>query len=219
MRIVIAEDAALVREGLVRVLADAGEEVVAHVADGPSLISAVIEHQPDIAIVDIRMPPNFRDEGLRAALEARHQVPGCKILILSHYVEERYARELLEHGTQGVGYLLKERIADVSSFIQALRQVAAGGVIFDPEVVAQLVSRRRSHDPLETLTPRELEVLSLMAEGRSNSAIAEQLVLSEGAVEKHIRNIFGKLALPTSDTQHRRVLAVLMYLDRNSTTG
>lgn len=214
MRIVIAEDAALVREGLVHLLTDAGEEVVARVADGPSLINAVIEYRPDIAIVDIRMPPNYRDEGLRAALEARRQVPACKILILSHYIEEQYASELLEGGTQGVGYLLKERVADVSTFVESVRQVAAGGMIFDPEVIAQLVSRRRNHNHLESLTTRELEVLSSMAEGHSNSAIAEKLVLSEGAVEKHIRNIFTKLDLPPSEALHRRVLAVLMYLKK-----
>jgi len=212
MRIVIAEDAALVREGLARLLIDGGEDVVARVADGPSLIAAVEEHQPDIAIVDIRMPPHFRDEGLRAALAARHQVPTCAILILSHYVEERYAGELLEEGAQGVGYLLKERVADVSAFIQAVRQVAAGGMVFDPEVIAQLVSRRRKQDHLDALSPREGEVLALMAEGRSNSAIGEQLTLSEGAVEKHIRNIFSKLGLPPSEAHHRRVLAVLLFL-------
>jgi DNA-binding NarL/FixJ family response regulator len=212
MRIVIAEDAALIREGLVRLLTDAGEEVVARVADGEALISTVVEYRPDIAIVDIRMPPNFRDEGLRAAIAARRQVPTCSILILSHYIEERYARELLEEGTQGIGYLLKERVADVSTFIGAVRQVASGGMVFDPEVIAQLVSRRRNRDPLESLTSRENEVLALMAEGKSNSAIAEQLVLSEGAIEKHIRNIFLKLELPPSETLHRRVLAVLMYL-------
>jgi len=212
MRIVIAEDAALVREGFARLLIDGGEDVVARVADGPSLIAAVEEHQPDIAIVDIRMPPHFRDEGLRAALAARHQVPTCAILILSHYVEERYAGELLEEGAQGVGYLLKERVADVSAFIQAVRQVAAGGMVFDPEVIAQLVSRRRKQDHLDALSPREGEVLALMAEGRSNSAIGEQLTLSEGAVEKHIRNIFSKLGLPPSEAHHRRVLAVLLFL-------
>src|SRR5262249_53595343 len=212
MRIVIAEDAALVREGFARLLIDGGEDVVARVADGPSLIAAVEEHQPDIAIVDIRMPPHFRDEGLRAALAARHQVPTCATLILSHYVEERYAGELLEEGAQGVGYLLKERVADVAAFIQAVRQVAAGGMVFDPEVIAQLVSRRRKQDHLDALSPREGEVLALMAEGRSNSAIGEQLTLSEGAVEKHIRNIFSKLGLPPSEAHHRRVLAVLLFL-------
>jgi DNA-binding NarL/FixJ family response regulator len=212
MRVVIAEDAALVREGLVHLLTDAGEEVVARVADGPSLIDAVIEYRPDVAIVDIRMPPNFRDEGLKAAIAARNQVPTCAILILSHYMEERYARELLDIGTQSVGYLLKERVADVSTFIQAVRQVASGGMVFDPEVIAQLVSRRRDRNHLDDLTSRECEVLALMAEGQSNSALAEHLVLSEGAVEKHIRNIFSKLGLPPSEAHHRRVLAVLMYL-------
>jgi DNA-binding NarL/FixJ family response regulator len=212
MRIVIAEDAALVREGLAHLLTDAGEEVVARVADGPSLVAAVTEYRPDIAIVDIRMPPQFRDEGLRAALAARRQVPTCAILILSHYVEERYAGELLEEGTQSIGYLLKERVADVSTFIHAVRQVVSGGMVFDPEVIAQLVTRRRKQDHLESLTPRECDVLALMAEGQSNSAIAEHLVLSEGAVEKHIRNIFTKLDLPPSEAHHRRVLAVLMYL-------
>lgn len=212
MRIVIAEDAAIVREGLVHLFTDAGEDVVARVADGPSFIAAVVEHHPDIAIVDVRMPPNFRDEGLRAAIAARRQVPACAILVLSQYVEARYASELMGDGIQGIGYLLKERVADVSTFIQAVRQVAAGGTVFDPEVIAQLVSRRRNHEHLDDLSPREREVLALMAEGCSNSAIAERLVLSEGAVEKHIRNIFTKLELPTSDAHHRRILAVLMYL-------
>jgi DNA-binding NarL/FixJ family response regulator len=212
VRIVVAEDAALVREGLVHLFVNAGEEVVAQVADGPSLVAAVVEYRPDIAIVDVRMPPHFRDEGLQAALAARRQIPTCGILILSHYMEERYARELLEGGTQGVGYLLKERVADVSSFMQAARQVAGGGTVLDPEVIAQLVSRRRHHDLLEALSPRECDVLALMAEGQSNSAIAEHLVLTEGAVEKHIRNIFAKLELPPSEAHHRRILAVLLYL-------
>jgi DNA-binding NarL/FixJ family response regulator len=165
-----------------------------------------------VCVVDVRMPPTHRDEGLRAALEARSLVPGLPVVILSQYVEERYAGELLESGPDGVGYLLKDRVADVGDFVDALRRVAAGGTVLDPEVVAQLLARRRRDDPLETLTPREREVLGLMAEGRSNAHIARSLVVTEGAVEKHVRNIFGKLGLPASDSNHRRVLAVLAYL-------
>ncbi|HEX5251658.1 MAG TPA: response regulator transcription factor [Gaiellales bacterium] len=212
MRVVIAEDSGLLRQGLVRLLGDSGFEVVAQVGDGPGLVEAVDRHRPDVCVVDVRMPPTHRDEGLRAALEARRLVPGLPVVILSQYVEERYAGELLESGADGVGYLLKDRVADVGDFVDALRRVAAGGTVLDPEVVAQLLARRRRDDPLETLTPREREVLGLMAEGRSNAHIARSLVVTDGAVEKHVRNIFGKLGLPASDSNHRRVLAVLAYL-------
>ena len=212
MRVVIAEDSVLLREGIARLLTDAGCEVVARVADGPALVAAIEEHRPDVAIVDVRMPPSFRDEGLRAAIEARRRVPGSAVLVLSQYVEEQYAGELLESGAEGVGYLLKDRVADVADFLAAVRQVAAGGTVLDPEVVAQLVVRRRRNDRLEALTEREREVLALMAEGRSNTAIAEALVVSDGTVEKHVSSIFAKLNLSQTETDHRRVLAVLAYL-------
>ena len=212
MRIVIAEDSVLLREGIVRLLADAGHEVAARVGDGPSLVAAVEEHRPDVSIVDVRMPPTFRDEGLRAAIEVRRRAPGSPILVLSQYVEERYASELLETGAEGVGYLLKDRVADVAEFLDALQRVAGGGTVLDPEVVAQLVARRRRNDRLEHLTEREREVLALMAEGRSNSAIAESLVVGEGTVEKHVSGIFAKLGLAATESDHRRVLAVLAYL-------
>ncbi|HUG13495.1 MAG TPA: response regulator transcription factor [Thermomicrobiales bacterium] len=214
MRVVIAEDSVLLREGIARLLRDAGLEVVAIVGDGPGLVSAVEEQRPDISIVDVRMPPGFRDEGLRAALEARQRVADSPVLVLSQYVEERYASELLESGAGGVGYLLKDRVADVIDFVRAVRQVAAGGVVLDPEVVTQLMSRRRRGDRLDELTPRETEVLSLMAEGRSNTAIAGELTVSEGAIEKHISNIFSKLGLSPDQYDHRRVLAVLTFLRR-----
>jgi DNA-binding NarL/FixJ family response regulator len=212
MRVVIAEDSVLLREGLVRLLTDSGFEVVDRVGDGPGLVAAIERHRPDVSVVDVRMPPSFRDEGLRAALEARRRVPGTPILVLSQYVEERYAGELLESGAEGVGYLLKERVADVADFVAALRRVAGGGTVLDPEVVAQLVARRRRGDPLDTLTSREREVLALMAEGRTNSAIADALYVNEGTIEKHVTAIFGKLNLAATDTDHRRVLAVLAYL-------
>jgi len=212
MRVVIAEDSVLLREGLARLFTEAGCSVVAQVGDGPGLIAAVAETRPDVAIVDVRMPPGYRDEGLRAAIEARRRVPTCAVVILSQYVEERYAGELLEAGAEGVGYLLKDRVADVAEFMTAVRQVAAGGTVLDPEVVAQLVARRRRSDRLDTLTSREREVLALMAEGRSNRAIAEKLVVTDGAVEKHVSNIFLKLGLAPADSDHRRVLAVLTYL-------
>jgi len=211
-RVVIAEDGVLLREGLARLLTDAGFEVVAGVGDGPSLIQAIEEHQPDVAIVDVRMPPGYRDEGLRAALEARRRVPTCAVMVLSQYVEERYASELLESARGGIGYLLKDRVADVGEFVAAVRQVATGGTALDPEVVAQLIARRRHTARLDMLTEREREVLALMAGGRSNSAIAERLVISDGAVEKHVSNIFAKLSLPPIESDHRRVLAVLAYL-------
>ena len=208
----IAEDSGLLREGLARLLADADMEVVAKVGDGPGLISAAEQHRPDIAVVDVRMPPGYRDEGLKAAIEIRRCVPDLTVLVLSQYVEERYGAELLEAGTAGVGYLLKDRVADVSDFVAAVRDVASGGTVLDPEVVSQLLSRRRRDQRLGALTPREREVLSLMAEGRSNHAIARALYVTEGAVEKHIKNIFGKLGLAQTDDDHRRVLAVLTYL-------
>ena len=212
MRVVIAEDAVLLREGLIRLLTEHDAEVVAAVGDGDALIEAVTRERPDVSIVDVRMPPTFRDEGLKAAIELRRRIPETPILVFSQYVEERYAAELLEGGTRGVGYLLKDRVADVRDFIHAVRQVAAGGTILDPEVVAQLVTRRRQDDRLSSLTPREQEVLALMAEGRTNGAIADQLFVSEGTVEKHIRGIFTKLQLEDAQSMHRRVLAVLTFL-------
>jgi DNA-binding NarL/FixJ family response regulator len=214
MRAVIAEDSVLLREGLTRLLADAGIEVVAAVADADALLRAVDEHQPDVCIVDVRMPPTHTDEGLRAALVLRRQWPNVAILVLSQYVEERYATELLANDTKGIGYLLKDRVADVADFLEALRRVAAGGTALDPEVVSQLLVRRRP-DPLDRLTPREWDVLRLMAEGRSNAGIAAALVISNSAVEKHINSIMTKLDLPDADTDHRRVLAVLQFLRRS----
>ncbi|HEY6397133.1 MAG TPA: response regulator transcription factor [Solirubrobacteraceae bacterium] len=214
MRVVIAEDLALLRDGLERLLRDNGFEVVAAVADAPSLIDAVARESPDVAVVDIRLPPDFRDEGLRAALELRGNAPDTGVLMVSQYVEPTYAAELLADGRGGVGYLLKDRIMDVSDFVDAVMRVARGGTALDPDVVAQLVSRRGPEGPLSELTPREREVLALMAEGRSNAGIARALVLTVGAVEKHIASIFGKLRLPQSDSDHRRVLAVLTYLQR-----
>jgi DNA-binding NarL/FixJ family response regulator len=211
VRAVIAEDLALLRDGLTRLLRDNGIDVVAAVGDGDALVHAVTLEQPDIAIVDIRLPPSFRDEGVRAALELRQRNPSTAILVVSQYVELTYATELLSDGRGGVGYLLKDRIMDVAEFVDAVRRVAAGGTALDPEVVAQLFSRQSS-GPLEGLTPREVEVLGLMAEGRSNAGIAEALVLTVGAVEKHIANILMKLRLPPSESDHRRVLAVLAYL-------
>ncbi len=212
IRVVIAEDSVLLREGIARLLVDAGFDVVERVGDGPSLLVAVQEQQPDVAIVDVRMPPGYRDEGLRAAIEARRRAPNCAVMVLSQYVEERYASELLESSDGGIGYLLKDRIADIGDFVAAVRQVAMGGTALDPEVVSQLITRRKRSANLETLTAREREVLALMAEGRSNSAIAERLVVSEGAVEKHASNIFAKLGLMPTESDHRRVLAVLAYL-------
>jgi DNA-binding NarL/FixJ family response regulator len=212
MRVVIAEDLALLREGIASLLKDEGHEVPAAVGDGDALLTAAAECQPDLAIVDVRMPPTQTDEGLRAAIELRRRQPEVAILILSQYVEERYATELLSAGSRGVGYLLKDRVADVSEFMSAVRRVAAGGTAIDPEVVSQLLSRRHRTDLLDELTPREREVLRLMAEGQTNSAIAERLVVTGGAVEKHVRNVFMKLGLPPTEQQHRRVLAVLTYL-------
>ncbi|MFD8556112.1 response regulator [Streptosporangium canum] len=214
MRVVIAEDSVLLREGLARLLADGGIETVGVAGDGPGLVTAVAEHGPDLAIVDVRMPPSHTDEGLRAALEARSRRPGLPILVLSQYVEHQYAAELIGGGASAVGYLLKERIADVSEFLDAVRRVASGGTVIDPEVIAQLLSRHRRDDPLESLTVREREVLALMAEGRSNAAVAARLAVTDGAVEKHISGIFGKLGLEPASDDHRRVLAVLAYLGR-----
>jgi DNA-binding NarL/FixJ family response regulator len=212
MRVVIAEDLALLRDGIVRLLRDNGMEVAAAVEDGDALVRAVERERPDVAVVDVRLPPSFRDEGLRAALEARRRVPGTAVLVVSQYVEQTYAVELLAGGAGGVGYLLKERIADPAEFVEAVRRVAGGGTAMDPEVVAQLLARRGPASPIAELTPRELEVLELMAEGRSNRAIAEQMVITDRAVEKHVTSIFGKLGLTPAAEDHRRVLAVLAYL-------
>jgi DNA-binding NarL/FixJ family response regulator len=211
LRVVIAEDLALLRDGLTRLLRDNGFDVVGAVRDGDALLAAVESERPDIAIVDIRLPPSFRDEGVRAALELRERAPDTAILVVSQYVELMYATELLSDRRGGVGYLLKDRIMDVAEFVDAVRRVAQGGTALDPEVVAQLFSRRQQGQ-LEQLTARELEVLGLMAEGRSNAGIAEALVLTVGAVEKHVANILMKLRLPPSESGHRRVLAVLAYL-------
>lgn len=212
MRVLIAEDSVLLRAGIARLLEDAGHEVVAQVGDGEGLLRAVAEQQPDVAVVDVRMPPTYTDEGVRAALVVRAQWPAVGVLVLSQYVEERYAADLLARDTRGVGYLLKDRVADVTEFLEALARVGAGGTALDPEVVGQLLSRSRRTDPLGTLTPREREVLGLMAEGRSNSAIAAAMVVTEGAVEKHVRSIFTRLDLPPDEGDSRRVLAVLHYL-------
>ena len=212
MRVVIAEDNALLREGLVMLLSSAGHEVVAVAVAEPEILPALLAHRPDIAVLDVRMPPGFRDEGLRAALAARAQLPGLPVLVLSQYVEEAYAAELLGGGASGVGYLLKDRVGRVEEFLEALDRVAAGGTALDPEVVTELLTRRR-RTPLDSLTPRELEVLGLMAEGRDNTTIAKTLVVTERAVSKHIGNVFLKLGLPSDDIGHRRVLAVLAYLN------
>jgi DNA-binding NarL/FixJ family response regulator len=212
MRVVIAEDSVLLRAGLTRILADADEEVVATVGDADELLGAVERHQPDLCLVDVRMPPTHTDDGLRAAIAIRNRWPQIGILVLSQYVEERYASELLATSGAGIGYLLKDRVADVADFIDAVRRVGHGGTALDPEVVAQLLARARRRDPLERLTPREREVLALMAEGRSNPAIARSLVVSDKAVEKHVGNILTKLDLPPDEDDHRRVLAVLQWV-------
>lgn len=213
LRVIIAEDSALIREGLARLISDSGGVVVAKVGDGPSFVEAVLEHGPDVSVVDVRMPPTQRDEGLRAAIEARRRVPGTPVLVLSQYVERQYATELLADRAGGVGYLLKDRVADIGEFMDALRRVARGGTALDPEVVAQLMVPRRADDRLQALTPREREVLGAMAEGRTNVGIAARLSITEGAAEKHISNIFAKLELPDTEKDHRRVLAVLAYLE------
>ncbi len=212
MRVVIAEDAVLLRAGLVRLLQDAGHQVVAQVSEALPLIAAVDRHAPELAIVDVRMPPTHTTEGLRAAIELRTRNPAIAVLVLSQYVEVDYASELLADNAAGVGYLLKDRVADVGDFLDAVDRVAAGGTAIDPEAVVQLLGRRRRRDPLDALTPREREVLALMAQGASNTRIAETLVVTSGAVEKHIRNIFSKLGLLPDGSDHRRVLAVLTYL-------
>ena len=213
MRVVIAEDLFLLREGLASMLKEHGFDVAEAVGDGPSLLRALVEQRPDVAIVDVRLPPAYTDEGLQAALEARRQVPGLPILILSTHVERLYARELLADRAGGVGYLLKDRVFTDEQFTDALATVAHGGTVMDPEVVAKLVARRSSQPPVTRLTRREREVLALMAEGRTNSAIAQRLVVSEKAVSKHCTSIFAKLDLPPSGDDNRRVLAVLAYLD------
>jgi DNA-binding NarL/FixJ family response regulator len=212
VRVVIAEDSVLLREGVQRLLADEGIETVAAVENGDGLLDAVTEHKPDLCVVDVRMPPTFTDEGLRAAIECRRRYPGLPVLVLSQYVEERYAVELLAGGASGVGYLLKERVADVKEFVDAVRRVADGGTSIDHEVITQLMVRSKK-SPVDSLTPREREVLGLMAQGLSNTAIAATLVVSDGAVEKHVGNIFAKLGLEPSNSEHRRVRAVLAYLD------
>ena len=214
MRVVIADDSVLLREGIARLLAEGGIEVAARAGDAESLLHAVEVERPDLAVIDVRMPPGHRDEGLRAAIEIRRRWPAVALLVLSQFVEERYAAELLSAETTGVGYLLKDRVADVAEFLDAVERVAGGGTVIDPDVVRQLLARTRKSDPLARLTPREKEVLGLMAEGRSNSAIAERLVVSAGAVEKHVSNIFMKLDLPPDDEEHqRRVMAVVHYLN------
>jgi DNA-binding NarL/FixJ family response regulator len=213
VRAVIAEDSVLLREGLARLLADGGVEVVAQAGDGAGLVAAVDAHGPDLAIVDVRMPPTHTDEGLRAALALRHDHPATGVLVFSQYIETRYAAQLLEGGAAGVGYLLKDRVADVAEFADALVRVAAGGTALDPEVVGQLLGAGRHAHGLAALTPREREVLALMAEGRSNAGIARRLWVTEGTVEKHVRSILTKLTLPETTDDHRRVLAVLTFLD------
>jgi DNA-binding NarL/FixJ family response regulator len=212
MRIVIADDAVLLREGATRLLEEAGFEVVAQAGDAEDLLRKVRAHTPDVAIIDVRMPPDNVDDGLRAALAIREELPGVGILMLSQYVEDRYLAELLAGGAEGVGYLLKDRLADVDRLTEAVQRVAAGGSVLDPEVVAQMLGRSRAEGPLDSLTPREREVLGHMAEGRTNRAIAEALFVSERAVERHVTSIFTKLDLPAGEQDHRRVLAVLAYL-------
>ncbi|MBO1333271.1 response regulator transcription factor [Streptomyces sp. VRA16 Mangrove soil] len=214
MRVVLAEDLFLLRDGLVRMLEAYGFEIAAAVESGPELTKALAELTPDVAVVDVRLPPSHTDEGLQCALAARRERPGLPVLVLSQHVEQLYARELLADGTGGVGYLLKDRVFDAEQFVDAVRRVAGGGTAMDPQVIQQLLARRRVQEPLGGLTPRELEVLELMAQGRSNAAIAAQLFVTERAIAKHTSNIFGKLGLAVSDDDNRRVLAVLAYLDR-----
>jgi DNA-binding NarL/FixJ family response regulator len=213
VRVVIAEDLALLRDGLTRLLTAFGCEVVEAVDNGPALLPALTSHRPDVAVIDVRLPPTFTDEGLQAAIQARERVPGLPVLVLSQHIEQLYARELLSDRSGGVGYLLKDRVSNVGQFVDAVRQVAAGGTVMDPEVVAQLLARHADDEPLAELTAREREVLGLMAEGRSNAAVAGRLFVTEKAVSKHINNIFSKLGLPPSDDDNRRVLAVLTYLN------
>ncbi|HEX5610692.1 MAG TPA: response regulator transcription factor [Solirubrobacterales bacterium] len=213
MRVVVADDSTLLREGVVRLLEESGIEVVGQAGDAEELMRKVRAHKPDVAVVDVRMPPTHTDEGLRAAREIRAELPEVAVLVLSQYVEVAYARELLAESAEGLGYLLKDRVADVAALGDAVRRVGEGGSALDPEVVSQMLGRRRADDPLEQLTPREREVLGLMAEGRSNAAIAAELVVTERAVEKHVTGIFSKLDLPASGDGHRRVLAVLRFLE------
>jgi DNA-binding NarL/FixJ family response regulator len=213
VRVVVADDSTLLREGVVRLLEEAGIEVVGQAGDAEDLMRKVRAHKPDVAVVDVRMPPTHTDEGLRAAREIRAELPEVSVLVLSQYVEVVYARELLAESAEGLGYLLKDRVADVAALTDAVRRVGAGGSALDPEVVSQMLGRKRRDDPLEELTPREREVLGLMAEGRSNAAIAAELVVTERAVEKHVTGIFTKLDLPASGEGHRRVLAVLRFLE------
>jgi DNA-binding NarL/FixJ family response regulator len=217
LRVVIAEDSVLLRDGLVRLVAEAGIDVAAAVGDGDSLLDAVVEHEPDLVIVDVRMPPTFTDEGVRAASQIRTEHPDVAVVVLSQYVEERYAAELLAGDAGGVGYLLKDRVVDVGDFVASLRRIAAGGSEVDGEVVKQILGRSRRTAELDRLTPREREVLEAMAEGLSNGGIAEKLVISNGAVEKHVSNVFQKLGLEPGDGAHRRVLAVLTYLREGAT--
>ena len=213
MRVVVAEDLALLRDGLIRILEVNGFEVVEAVDNGPSLVRALSTHRPDVAVVDVRLPPTFTDEGLRAAIDVRARIPGLPVLMLSQYVEQLYARELMSDRAGAVGYLLKDRVSDVGQFIDTVRRVAAGATVMDPEVVASLLARHESDEPLRALTPREREVLSLMAEGRSNSAIAARMFVTEKAVSKHSNSIFAKLGLQQSEEDNRRILAVLAYLE------
>ena len=214
MRVVIADDSVLLRAGLARLLEDAGFEIVGQAADAEDLLRKVRAHKPDVAVTDIRMPPTQTDEGLRAAQQIRAEQPDVGVMVLSQFIDEGYALELLQGSAEGVGYLLKDRVADVDAFVDALRRVGARGSVLDPEVVAQLLGRRSSDDPLDRLTPREREVLAQMAQGRSNHAIARELVVTERAIEKHVTSIFSKLGLSGVEDGHRRVLAVLQYLDR-----
>lgn len=216
MRVVIAEDSAILREGMAQLLGLRGVEVCAAVGDADTLLTAVAEHRPDVAVIDIRLPPTQTDEGLRAAVALRRSTPGLGVLIFSQYVESRYAAQLLGDGGAGVGYLLKERVVDIGEFVSALERVAAGGTALDPEVVAQLFGAARRASALDGLTPREREVLALMAEGRTNQSIAERFTVTERAVEKHVANVFTKLDLPAGEGGHRRVLAVLRYLDAHA---
>jgi DNA-binding NarL/FixJ family response regulator len=213
VRVVVADDSTLLREGVVRLLEEAGIEVVGQAGDAEELMRKVRAHKPDVALVDVRMPPTHTDEGLRAAREIRAELPEVAVLVLSQYVEVAYARELLAESAEGLGYLLKDRVADVAALTDAVRRVGGGGSVLDPEVVSQMLGRKRRDDPLEELTPREREVLGLMAEGRTNAAIATELVVTERAVEKHVTGIFTKLDLPASGDGHRRVLAVLRFLE------
>jgi DNA-binding NarL/FixJ family response regulator len=215
MRVVIAEDQALLRQGIVRLLADAGFEVVAEAADAPDLLRKVAAHKPDVAIVDVQMPPDNTDDGLRAAMEIRETQPTVGVLVLSQYAEERYAVDLIGANAEGVGYLLKDRVTDFSGFAEAVRRVGSGGSVLDPTVVAHMLGRRRRNDPVDALTPREREVLEYMAEGRSNKGIAEKLVVTPHAVEKHVTSIFSKLGVAGGAEDHRRVLAVLEFLRRS----